>query len=996
MAARTHRIEGEAPHVTRETLVFGAFRLDLRDEQLWRGQEPVPLKAKALAVLCCLVTNAGQLMTKEAIFAAVWPATVVSESVLTVAIRQLRLALGDHARTPQYIQTVHGRGYRFITPVIVADRPPAKTPAPAMVPFPPPSARVRPDVFVGRDRELAAVLTWFDAARHGSRRVGFIAGEPGIGKTTLVNAVVAHIVASGTAWVGRGQCIQHYGAGEAYLPVLEALGRLIRAPEGRQLGDILRHHAPSWLAHLPALLSPEERQAYARHTQPVTSTRMIRELAEALEVLTAAHPLIMVLEDLHWSDTATLEWLSYVARRHDPARLLILGTYRPVDVIVRAPLLRQLLTELRTHANGAEIVLDYLSEAAVVAYLRQRLHAKPFPSDLAHLLHQRTTGNPLFLTAVIDELVRLRMLVEGEKSWDVSGDFGALASVVPTDLQHLITQHIEHLSSDDQAILEAASVVGPNFSVAAVAAGVPLAEADIEARCTTWTRQDQFVLATGTETWPDGTVAACYRFRHALYHEVVYARVSAGQRRRLHGQIGNCLEAHYGEQAATIAAELAVHFERGGADQRAVVYLLQAAENAKRRSAYPEALAHLSRGLEVVTRLPSTPDRGRYEFALQRARGAALVVLKGYAAPEVAHAYGRARLLGDQFGNASERFPAIYGLYAFHIVRAELQTARGLAMQLFALAQDQIASAFAPVAHFGLGVILAHTGEPGRALAHLDQASALYDPRQHETQVAQHGVDCGVFAHACASHTLWLLGYPDQALARGHAALSLARQLSHPFSIVLSLAYLAMLEQFRGAAQAVSEHAVAAVALSAEQGFNYYLAWGRFLQAWARLTGDRDGGTMASMRQSLAALEATGAGLRRPYYLSLMAQACGRAGQVDDALALVAGALAEAQTTGEHWWDAELYRLRGSLFWQREAAETPQAEASFRQALEVARRQQARALECRAAMSLSRLWHQQGKRHEARALLAPISHWFTEGFDSADFRAAQTLLQELA
>jgi DNA-binding winged helix-turn-helix (wHTH) protein len=568
-------------------LVFGSFRLDLRDERLWRGQETVSLKAKVFAVLRCLVTNAGQLMTKDAIFAAVWPETVVSESVLTVAIRQLRLALGDHARIPQYIETVHGRGYRFIAPVTPAEGVPARMQAPAVAPLSPPTAWMRPNVFVGRDSELIAVQTWFDAARHGARRVGFIAGEPGIGKTTLVNAVVAHIIESETAWVGRGQCIQHYGAGEAYLPVLEALGRLSRTPECRHLGDILRHHAPSWLVHLPTLLSLDERKAYARRTQPVTSIRMIRELAEALEVLTAEHPLIMVLEDLHWSDTATLEWLSYVARRHDPARLLVLGTYRPVDVIVHPHPLRQQLTALRTHENGAEIVLDYLSEAAIAAYLHQRLHAKPFPSDLAHFLHQRTTGNPLFLTAVIDELVRLHMLVEGEKSWDVSGDFSALASVVPTTLQHLIHQHVDNLSSDDQAILEVASVVGPSFSVAAVAAGVTLAEADIEARCTTWTRQDQFLLAAGAETWPDGTVAACYRFRHALYHEVVYQRVSAGRRVRLHQQIGARLEGGYGDEAPALAAELAMHYTQGQDSQRAVLYLLQAAQNAMRRSAYP-------------------------------------------------------------------------------------------------------------------------------------------------------------------------------------------------------------------------------------------------------------------------------------------------------------------------------------------------------------------------------------------------------------------------
>lgn len=995
MAAHTYRIEGEAPKVNPDPLVFGSFCLDLRNEQLWRGQNPVPLKPKAFAVLQYLVTNAGRLITKDAIFAAVWPATVVSESVLTVAIRQLRLALGDNARTPQYIETVHGRGYRFIAPVALAEGPPVRVQAAPMASLSPPTSRMSPDVFVGRDTELIAVQTWFDAARHGTRRVGFIAGEPGIGKTTLVNTVVAHLIESGTAWVARGQCIQHYGAGEAYLPVLEAVGRLSRTPECQHLGDILLHHAPSWLAHLPSLRSPEERKTDPRPPQPVTSTRMVRELAEALEVLTAEHPLIMVLEDLHWSDTATLEWLSYVARRHDPARLLVLGTYRPVDVIVHAHPLRQLLTELRTHENGAEIVLNYLSEDAIVAFLRQRLYAKPFPSGLAPFLHQRTTGNPLFLSAVVNELVRLQMLVEKEDSWEASDDLSAMSSVVPTSLQHLIHQHVEHLSSDDQAILEAASVVGPRFSVAAVAAGVPQAEADIEARCTTWARQDRFLLAAGTETWPDGTVAACYRFRHTLYHEVVYARVSAGQRIRLHHQIGHDLEVRYGQQAATIATELAVHFERGGADERAVIYLLQAAENAKRRSAYPEALAHLNRGLEVATRLPDTPERGRYEFAMQRALGATLVALQGYAAPEVAQAYGRARLLSDQLGNALERFPAIYGLYAYHIVRAELQTAHELGMELFHLAQAQIAPAFTPVAHFGLGAILAHTGEPVRALEYLDQASALYTPQQHETQVAQNGVDCGVFAHAYASHTLWLLGYPDRALARCHAALSLARQLSHPFSIVLSLSYLAMLDQFCGVGHAASEHAAAAITLSSEQGFNYYLAWGRFFQSWAQVKDNRNEVDMALMRQSLIALETTGAGLRRPYYLSLMAQSCGYVGRVEDALSLLAEALAETRNTGEHWWDAELHRLRGSFYLQQKVVDEPQAEASFRQALDVTCQQEVKSLELRVATSLARLWQSQGKRGAAHELLTPVYNWFTEGFDMADLQEAKALLNEL-
>jgi predicted ATPase len=300
-----------------------------------------------------------------------------------------------------------------------------------------------------------------------------------------------------------------------------------------------------------------------------------------------------------------------------------------------------------------------------------------------------------------------------------------------------------------------------------------------------------------------------------------------------------------------------------------------------------------------------------------------------------------------------------------------------------------------PVAHFGWGTILMHTGALGRALASLEHARALYAPQYHDTHVAQHGVDCGVFAQAYASHTLWLLGYPAQALARGQAAWALARQAAHPFSIVLSLAYLAMLEQFCGMRPAAGAHAAAAIALATEHGFPYYLAWGQVLQAWARVQGTQHAPDITAMRQSLAALEGTGARLRRPYYVSLLAQAWGQAGQVEGACVLLDEALAETQHTHEQWWDAEVHRLRGHLCAQQEAADASQAEASLHQALAVARRQQAKALELRAAMSLSRLWQRQGKQAEARELLTPLYSWFTEGFDTADLQEAKALLEEL-
>ena len=311
-----------------QCLVFKPFLLDLRDERLWKGGEVIRIGAKAFAVLRCLLTQAGQLVTKETLLETVWPETVVGEAVLTVVIRELRQALGDQAHQPQFIETVRGRGYRFIAPVTMAQKPSYEAReihGPSQLPAIAPSG-----IFVGRETEVAQIHQWFTKALQGERQIGFIAGEPGIGKTALVDSFVAYLTATEHVWVGHGQCIDHYGVGEAYLPILEALARLCRGAEADYLVMLLRQYAPSWLVQMPGLLSPAERETLGRSLSGVTQARMLRELAEALEVLTARRPLVLVLEDLHWSDPSTLAFLTYVARRRDRARLLVLGTYRPV------------------------------------------------------------------------------------------------------------------------------------------------------------------------------------------------------------------------------------------------------------------------------------------------------------------------------------------------------------------------------------------------------------------------------------------------------------------------------------------------------------------------------------------------------------------------------------------------------------------------------------------------------------------------------------------
>ena len=710
-----------------QRFMFGAFQLDLRDERLWCGPHVVHLPPKAFAVLACLVTQAGQLVTKDALLAAVWPDAVVSEDVITVAMRQLRRVLGDQTRTPRFIETVHGRGYRFLAPVS-ATTPPARPAMREASTRPLSSIVSRPPLFVGRDTELTQLAQWWTTVQQGQRQVGMIVGEPGIGKTALVETFVAQVRATEEVWIGHGQCLDQYGAGEAYLPVLEALGRLGRGSEGERLVAVLRQYAPSWLVHLPAVLAPEDRERLAHLVSGVMPARMLRELAEALEVLTVTRPLVLVLEDLHWSDRATLEWLAYVVRRRDPARLLLLGTYRPVEVIMRAHPLRAIVADLRHHPQYAESVLDYLSEAATAAYLRQRCGAQPISSGLPQLLHQRTSGHPLFLVAMVDELVRQRLLETEGEAGGSRGDLANLSGLMPTSLRQYIEQHIEQLAEADQALLEAASVAGHTFSVAAVAAGVAQAPERLEAHYTVLARHGRFIRASGIETWPDGTATACYQFIHALYHEVVYARVSAGQRMRLHQQIGARKEAGYGAQARQIAAELAVHFTRGHDAWRAITYLQYTGENALRRSAYQEAITQLTTGLEVLATMPETPARHQYELGFLMALIQALGVTKGEAAPEREPVLTRAEALAQQVGEPPQRFAVLLGLWSFRSVRAEYQAAHTIAEQLLDLAHCQHAPALLLRARYALGQTLYNVGAFAPARTHLEQGIACSTP----------------------------------------------------------------------------------------------------------------------------------------------------------------------------------------------------------------------------------------------------------------------------
>ena len=413
-------------------ITFGAYRLDLVDERLWRKKKAVELRPKAFNVLRYLVEHAAQLVTKDALLDAVWGQTLVSEATLTGCLREIRTALGDNARAPQFIETVHRRGYRFIG--VVENRRPSPAPTVGLV---------------GREAELSQLHAYFDRTLAETRQLVFLSGEVGIGKTTLFRAFLSQVEVSDGLWIGRGQCIEQYGVGEAYMPVLEALGRLCREPGGERFIELLSQYAPTWLVQMPTLLSDADLETLQRKVQGTTQERMLREMAEAIEALTVERPLILAIEDLHWSDHATLELLSTLARRQERARLLVLGTYRPVDVILREHPLKEVKQELVLHRQCEELPLPYLTQAAVTEYLTERFSSHTQDDgalqDLTQLIYQRTDGNPLFMVNAVDYAVKEGLIVEENGEWKIKG--ADIQVGIPETLRQMVERQLERLAS---------------------------------------------------------------------------------------------------------------------------------------------------------------------------------------------------------------------------------------------------------------------------------------------------------------------------------------------------------------------------------------------------------------------------------------------------------------------------------------------------------------------------------------------------------------------
>jgi DNA-binding winged helix-turn-helix (wHTH) protein/predicted ATPase len=931
-------------------ICFGPFRLDAAGERVWRNATPVALTPKGFALLRYLAEHPGRLLTKQEILDALWDDALVTDASLYVCIRELRKALRDNSHVPKYIETVHRRGYRFIgSPVSdgISDGSPD-----------------RPAFLVGRDGELARLDALLQRALRGERQVVFVTGEPGIGKTALADAFLVRPTRSGPLWTARGQCCEHHGPAEAFSPLLDAFDQLGRGPAGARVRAVLARYAPTWLAELTALTDGNGRDSLP---QPASSReRMLREWNEAVEALTADTPLALVLEDLHWSDYATVDQISSSARRRGPARLLVLATYRPAELIAHRHPLRAVKQELQSHGQCQEIPLGLLTEGQVAEYLTARFPGYDFTSGLTRLIYQLTDGNPLFMVNVVDYWVaRGRMSRDGTR-WVLKGGLAGAGTDVPDSVWGMIERQADQLGLEERRLLEGASVAGVEFTAAAVAATLDLDAECVEESCEGLASRQQFLCRCDLHELPDGTVTPRYRFTHTLYQNVFYQRIPTARRIRLHRRVVGWGEAVYGDRAAEMAAELATHAEQGRDFGRAVGYHHQAAAKAARLSAHRVAVDHARRGLDLLNRVGNAPDREAQELSLLMILGLQLQTGRGFAAPEVEEAYTRARELCGRVLAGPQLVPLLWGLWMFYAVRAANQTALEVADQLLQLGGEVHDPMALLCAHNAQGVTRLFLGDLVASRTHLEQVAALYAPDLHRASIGLYGQDMKVPSLAFGANGLWLLGETDQALAMSREAVALARQLGHAYSLALALYFAAILHQRCGQPAASGGCAEELLRLAEEHGFTFWSAGATVLRGRAAAEQGALAEGTADIQRGLSAWRSTGAVVNQTYYLALLADALGAAGRVREGLAAVAEALRLAHATGEQYYEAELYRIKGELLRKQAGCPgVPKAEGTkatlmrrtasscFRKAITLARRQGALALELRAVRSAS-------------------------------------------
>jgi class 3 adenylate cyclase/predicted ATPase len=842
--------------------------------------------------------------------------------------------------------------------------------------------------FIGREGELKQMAHALELARSGHGQIVAVVAEAGTGKSRLFYEFKATLPAE--CKVLEAYSVSH-GKASAWLPVLALLHNYFGIQEADDPGNrreklraalaILDPALADTQSYLFTLLAiPESPDPIAQMDPQVKRRRTLDALKRIVLRESLRQPLVIIFEDLHWIDNETQALLDLLADGIGNARALMLVNYRP-----------EYRHEWGNKSYYSQLRLDPLGRESAAEMLSALLGDGVELNPLKRLITERTEGNPFFIEEMVQALFDQGALIRNG-TVKVARSLSQLR--LPPTVQGILASRIDRLVVEQKDLLQTMAVIGRESPGALIRKIAAPGNGELE--------QMLSVLQAGEFIYEQPTAAGIeYTFKHALTQQVAYDSLLIERRKLLHERAGAALESLYAIQLDDHLSELAHHYERSGNTQKAIEYLQRAGQQAMQRSAHGEAIKLFTTASGLLETLPETPERIQQQLNVQLGLGVSLMATRQWSDQSVAQVFSRARELCRLLGDPPQVVSVLFGLNGFHAVRGELKIAHELASQLLAIGQAQQDVAVLLNAHFSLGIVFYFKGEFLVARTHFERVSSLYDPALHRSAVGYTGMDPGVHALCYQFFTLEVLGYPDRAANRLQAAHNLAREISHLHSLAIPFVLGSCGHVARREGELALELAEEGYRLTTDQGFQGLLALALFFRGAALVLQGKAEEGVQQMREGLAANHALGMIMARTFFLGLLADGCGRLGEVEEGLGLIAEALDFANQTGEHYWEADLHRLKGELLLKKGAEDAEskieeQAETCFRRAIEVARRQSAKSYELRATTSLARLLASQGKRDEGRVMLADIYNWFTEGFDTADLKDAKALLDELA